>query len=359
MIKLPVSIGEALDKLTILEIKCSRITDPERVVHCRKEYELLKEDLSSYIDRFPFQYRQLYAVNDDIWVMQDDIRMRPDPLKCVSILDKNDMRFRIKDNINALAKSYVREQKGYSPRRALFIGHLGLGDHIGLIGAVRYIAQQHDVTIVIAKEHNAENVASFFRDNDTIKIHSVKTGFLPGRLPHGNIPGECVEYNPIDFDHVYRSGVYVSAPHEMSELPHCFYRDMGMDPNIRHSHFHIPVTPEAKALYESIGGAPYIFVQHQSSSNYTDNLVTWDRNEILTIDPNINMYPEGHPFHTLASAFVNKPFIEYVEVIKHAKEIHVPDSSFYCLACYLPLDASVKKCYNRETGAVIETYNFT
>ena len=359
MIRLPVSIGEAIDKLTILDIKCRRIDDPERLQHCKHEYDLLYAELVDYVKEFPFQYRQLYEINESIWKMQDEIRVRVDAQKCVDILDKNDMRFRIKDNLNRLSRSYIREQKGYPIRKALVISHLGLGDHINLIGAVRYIAQQYDETIVVVLTRNAENVASFFSDNPSIKFRPVTMGYIPGKWPNGDTPGECIEYDPGEFHGVYRSGFYTGPRHDMSELPHCFYKDMGMDPAIRHTHFYIPITVEAKTLYEKVKDQPYIFVQHQSSDSYTTDLIKWNRDEILTIDPNYNMYPNGHVWHELAQEFVNKPFIQYVEVIKHARELHLPDSSFYCLACYLPLDATVKKCYNRETGAVIEKYNFT
>jgi hypothetical protein len=45
--------------------------------------------------------------------------------------------------------------------------------------------------------------------------------------------------------------------------------------------------------------------------------------------------------------------------IRNADEVHVADSSFYCLARYLPLKACVKICYDRETGKPSEMYKFT
>jgi hypothetical protein len=356
MLHLPVSVGEAVDKLTILDIKCKRIADVEKRQYCKAEYDLLYEQLKSYVESIPFYYKQLYTVNDAIWVMQDDIRANPDPHKCVEILDKNDMRFRIKDVINRACKSYIREQKGYPARRALVIGHMGIGDHIGLIGAVRYIAMQHDETVVVCKRHYAENVQSFFSDNPTIKLWVVDNAYTIA--PSNTRRGEVVDYDPDDWTHVYRSGFYTLPHSGFEDLPKNFYIDMGLDPEIRHSHFHIPISENAKAMYAKIQDQPYIFVQQRSSSHITD-LVRWDINEILTVDPNINVYPEGHAWYSLAQSFVNQPFIDYTEVIKHAKEIHTIDSSFYCLACYLPLDATVKRCCDRETGTLIPKYNFS
>lgn len=355
MIHLPVSIGEALDKLTILDIKCQKIQDPAKRAHCQTEYDMLHKDLASYIESNAFYYARLRDVNHQIWEMQDDIRVRPDPQKCVEILDKNDMRFRIKDVINQNVRSYIREQKGYPVRRALVIGHMGLGDHIGLIGAVRYIAMQHDETFVVCKRHYARNVAALFADNPTIKLWVVDEAYT--KQPTLTSAGEIVPVDPTKFASVYRSGYYVYPNHGFDPLPICFYQDMGLDPEIRHSHFYVPITQSAKDMYERIKDIPYIFVQQMSSSR-TTSIVTWDLDSILTIDPNLNLYPEGHKWYDLANSFVNKEFIDYTLVLQHAKEIHTVDSSFYCLACYLPLDAEVKRCYARETGDFIPTYTF-
>lgn len=356
MIRLPVSIGEALDKLTILDIKCQKIQDPTKQTHCRREYEALRTELASYMDSNSFYYNRLRDVNLQIWEMQDDIRERPDPQKCVDILDKNDMRFRIKDAINQSVQSYFREQKGYPTRRALVIGHLGLGDHIGLVGAVRYIAMQHDETVVVCKRQNAKNVAALFADNPSIKLWPVDASYTTNATPTS--AGEVVPVDPAKFVGVYRSGFYAYPNHGFDNLPVCFYLDMGLDPEIRHTHFHVPTTQGAADMYARVKDIPYIFVQQRSSS-HTTPLVTWDTTATLTIDPNLNVYPEGHRWHALAQSFVNKEFLDYTLLIQNAKEIHTVDSSFYCLAAYLPLKSEVKRCYARETGAFISTYTFT
>jgi hypothetical protein len=355
MIRLPVSIGEAVDKLTILDIKVQKIQDPTKKAYCQQEYDLLLEELSPYLEAHAFSYSCLRYVNLQIWEMQDDIRVRPDPQKCVEILDKNDMRFRIKDAINQAARSHIREQKGYPVRRALVIGHLGIGDHIGLIGAVRYIAMQHDETVVVCRRQYSGSIASFFADNPTIKFWPVDTDYII--RPTSTSAGEVVPVDSNKFTNVYRSGFYVHPHHVHNDLPKCFYYDMGLDPEIRHTFFHVPTTQEARDLYAQIADQPYIFVQQRSSSHITP-LVTWDTNEILTIDPNINLYPEGHRWHSLAESFVNRDFLSYTLTIQNAKEIHTVDSSFYCIACYLPLKSEVKRCYARETGAFIPTYTF-
>lgn len=354
MITLPVSLGEAIDKLTILDIKCRKIKES---ADSRREYDLLSEQLKEFVVQFEYQYRILRTINESIWDMQDEIRAmeRPNGEKCIEILNKNDMRFRIKDNINKLAKSYLREQKGYPVRRALFLGHLGLGDHIGLNGAVRFAALQHDEVVVAVKHTNYEAVKSMYADNPAIKFVVIPGGYVV--QPTNTSAGECCVYDPSDFTSVYRSGFYAYPRNEMDELPHCFYRDMGMDPSIRHIYFHIAHTPTSRDLFNRLNGMPYVFVQQKSSDRFTP-LVTWDKDTILTIDPNVNVYPPEHPWHSLAQEFVNRPFMDYVDTLENASEVHTVDSSFYCLACYLPLKATVKQCYARDTGILIPSYTF-
>jgi hypothetical protein len=357
MIRLPVSIGEALDKLTILEIKLQKIRDPSKRSYVQTEHDVLHAELTPYLETHAFTYARLREVNLQIWEMQDDIRVRPDPQKCVDILDKNDVRFRMKDIINQTTASAIREQKGYPTRRALFIGHMGLGDHIGLIGAVRYIAMQHDETVVACLEKNLKNLASIYADNPTIKLFPLENPFF--KWSYETDSGVALVYDPADFAHVYKSGQYLPDRPQRSEgLPSCFYLDMGLDPILRHTYFYIPTTRRAKEMYAWLDGRDYIFV-HQTSSTNTTPLVSWDIDKTLTIDPNTNLYPADHYWHRIAQIFVEQPFLDYRLVLQNAKEIHAVESSFYCLACYIPLKAVVKRCYARDTGAFISTYDFT
>lgn len=353
MITLPVSLGEAVDKLTILDIKCRRIKSSE---DSQRERDILREKLADSLNTFAYHYGLLTRVNEEIWDMQDEIRAMsvPDGQKCIDILNKNDMRFRIKDVINALSKSYIREQKGYAPRRALFLGHLGLGDHIGLNGAIRYAALLHDETYVVVKKTNFATVSSMFADMPSIKFIQVENAY---RSPDDK-RNEAVQYAPGDFVTVYRSGFFVEDPQPMDDLPSCFYRDMKLDPAIRRTYFHIPRRESADALYAPLRDRNYVFVQQKSSDNFTP-LVTWSIDDVLTIDPNTNVYPEGHQFYDIAQSFVNRPFLDYCIVLEHADEIHTVDSAFYCLACYIPTRAHVKRCYSRETGAFMPSYSFT
>jgi hypothetical protein len=241
---------------------------------------------------------------------------------------------------------------------ALFICNLGLGDQIDMIGAVRYLSQFHTEIHVACSKNTVDTLSEFYSDNPKIIVESIdeepfKRIWIWKDLTFYN------QYIPRNVD-VYRSGGYKYEANTIKfdyEIPKCFYKDLGLDLSIEHSYFHIPENKKSKELYQKVKDIKYIFTQQKSSSHFTP-LVTWDINERFTIDPNINLYSEDHHWYELANHFVNKPFPYYTDTIIHASELYIVNSSFRCLAAHLPLEATVKKCYNRETGEHIPEWTF-
>lgn len=121
-VELKVSIGEAIDKITILDIKVSKIKD-ERKNDVLVEYNYLYNKLKEQIKIFKFHYDLLLDVNTKIWDLQDEIRTNHDNFisKCENVLFLNDARFILKNKINTLSNSKFREQKGYTKRKVLII----------------------------------------------------------------------------------------------------------------------------------------------------------------------------------------------------------------------------------------------
>jgi len=114
---LPVSLGEAIDKLTILDIKLERITD-SRIQDVKKEYDLLYEKLKDFLIKYNDLYQSMKKVNTLIWVMMDVLRdgksSNEEYLKvCKECIEYNDIRFRVKNKINYISNSSLKEQKGY------------------------------------------------------------------------------------------------------------------------------------------------------------------------------------------------------------------------------------------------------
>lgn len=118
LLTLPVSIGEGVDKLTILDIKLSNIKDTNRLADVKKEYEALTKSLETYILKCSRQYNLLKHINSTIWKLEDEIREELSDERCAkvakSIAYENDCRFRTKDKINKMCSSELKEQKGYA-----------------------------------------------------------------------------------------------------------------------------------------------------------------------------------------------------------------------------------------------------
>jgi hypothetical protein len=77
MIKIPVSIGEIIDKLSILQIKKNKINNFEKLKLINKEFELLYEISSHYLgdDEILKLYHQLIEVNSKLWEVEDELRI--------------------------------------------------------------------------------------------------------------------------------------------------------------------------------------------------------------------------------------------------------------------------------------------
>jgi len=123
-VTVPVSYGEAADKLTILAIKSERIADPAQVANVRKEHALLEAALFGAITRsaeFDALFAKLKAINETLWDIENDIRRhetRGDFGESFvrlarAVYQNNDERAAIKRAINKLLGSELNEEKSY------------------------------------------------------------------------------------------------------------------------------------------------------------------------------------------------------------------------------------------------------
>jgi hypothetical protein len=265
--------------------------------------------------------------------------------------------------IEHIRKSMIINSKNVN--RALFLCNIGLGDQIDMIGAVRYLSQFHNQIYVPCFNQNIKTLSEFYSDNSKVVLIAIdEEWYTRNWLYTSSLKGEkqyeLINYNPSDYTVVYRTGWFKQQHSDMwpdYNIPKCFYKDLDLDLSIEHSYFHIPENLESKKVYETVKDIDYIFV-HQRSSDYFTSLVTWDIDQIFTIDPNVNLYSEGHHWYDLARNFVKRPFPHYTDTIINASEVHLVNSSFRCLAAHLPLKASIKKCYARKTGKHIPEWTF-
>ena len=120
-----VSIGELLDKISILEIKQEKIKDPEKLRFISNEHSILKKQLDDNIksdDKMKDLFQSLKKINAKLWVIEDDKRQCE---KVKNFGEKfiklsrdvhflNDDRAKIKLEINNYTGSAIKEIKEYT-----------------------------------------------------------------------------------------------------------------------------------------------------------------------------------------------------------------------------------------------------
>ena len=120
-----VSIGELLDKISILEIKQEKIKDPEKLKFISNEYSILKKQLEDNIksdDKLDGLYKSLKEINSKLWVIEDEKRQcekdKDFGKKFIKLSRDvhflNDDRAKIKLEINNHTGSRIKEIKEYT-----------------------------------------------------------------------------------------------------------------------------------------------------------------------------------------------------------------------------------------------------
>lgn len=170
---LPVSMGEAIDKLTILDIKLDKIKDQRRN-DVKKEYDMLYEKLSVFIQTYQSLYKQMKHINLLIWDMMDKLRDgKLDDhsyfIECKRCVEYNDIRFRVKNKINDKAKSSLKEQKGYLVNKL----QININDDVDIsliLKPIKYLSMVKD--IVFLNTNNATLKSILEEDSNVIFMSS-------------------------------------------------------------------------------------------------------------------------------------------------------------------------------------------
>tara|TARA_B100001057_G_scaffold412907_1_gene429229 strand:- start:885 stop:1274 length:390 start_codon:yes stop_codon:yes gene_type:complete len=124
-VQINISVGELIDKITILQIKKEKITNLEKVEKVSYELQLLENSLNSFEKSKKNELEnlmiELKKINQKLWVIEDDIRLLEKNKKfdnnfiglARSVYITNDERFEIKNKINRLFSSDIEEVKSY------------------------------------------------------------------------------------------------------------------------------------------------------------------------------------------------------------------------------------------------------
>lgn len=173
-LSLPVSLGEAIDKLTILDIKCNKIQD-NRKKNVENEYNILYEKLKDFIEKYNELYNSMKKINIIIWKQMDDLRdnaiFDENYMKlCKECIDSNDIRFRIKNKINLISNSFLKEEKSYKINRLLIELNCSEEYFSLFIEPIKYFSYIYDEIIVNSSKNIGLIKEKFYYDN-TIKYN--------------------------------------------------------------------------------------------------------------------------------------------------------------------------------------------
>jgi hypothetical protein len=144
---LEVSLADGLDRLTILEIKKSKITSPEKLAEIQKEIEALHE-FAPFKKEYAFHYGLLLYTNLQVWNSMDKVNATEMDNRntlefaCLAakVYDYNDQRFRIKRLLNTMSNSALKEQKSYGSRHVL----VTVRDVYACIPVINYLSVYYD-----------------------------------------------------------------------------------------------------------------------------------------------------------------------------------------------------------------------
>lgn len=249
-VKLEISLGEAIDKLTILDIKKNKIHDVRKIdVEC--EFTYLLTELKTYVTKYNYYYTILKRTNLLIWELQDTLRSKNCEQSnyyaiCDEILNLNDSRYLVKKKINEICRSNLKEQKGYSVRILDVLLNCDIDTINILNGAIRYYSFFYDEIKILSRSENIIHLTQTFNDDPFITIISVDMSTSGEYITEH----DCITVNNSDIklkllhsffsknnnsknnNNIYDNTTYSK---EINEI----YRKLGMNVSIFHDYNHV------------------------------------------------------------------------------------------------------------------------
>jgi hypothetical protein len=325
-----VTMGDALDRLTILDIKLQRILDEDKIQMIKNTRINLMNCIKNFEE---YDYRILKLINTELYNAEEKVYNGSDNIEDYKIIKTwNTMRVNIKKYIDNKTLSDMIEQKGYKKKIGIFIGHMGYGDVLLLNGAIRYCSFKVDELYLVEAANNIKNIQLIFNDIQNLKI-----------ITEQEI--DMIEKQITDDIIYFKSGLHLNKnclQNPNYNITTDFYKELNIPKNIMFDFFYIPQYIETLKPPKT----DYIFVQTKSSSHDNKAIISWNINDILTIDSNTNLYSTTDLFFDTANNFINKPIAYYVDLLRNAKEIHVVDSCFACFVFSMNLKNVIY--YNRN-----------
>ena len=174
----PISIGEIIDKITILQLKQQFIKDKTKLVDISYELDLLNPLVESYIKKYNSHFKYLKWVNKEIWE-QNELRTKINDKEIVKnmivdIMIDNDARFRLKNRLNYLLDSAVKEHKSYNNKICILL----IDDvKIDMTGLINYLSIHNDELNIIVKNLEQKYIINHLKLDNSLNIFTIKSDF--------------------------------------------------------------------------------------------------------------------------------------------------------------------------------------
>jgi hypothetical protein len=174
---LEVSIGEAIDKMSILEIKYKEIKDEDRRKNVQNEITMLRKRLDVFITSYKYYYDCLYKINKKIWDLTDQVK-EVETNKEIryqlfeEIFNLNEQRFRVKSKLNTITSSSIKEQKSYSTSVKNIAPLKSVSEYKQYEGYIRYLSLLYDIILINCDVIIIDLVKQIFQDDPHIKLQS-------------------------------------------------------------------------------------------------------------------------------------------------------------------------------------------
>ena len=297
--KIEVSLGEAIDKYSILELKLKKINDMNKQVEIKKELCALVECVV-YKKSLPFHYNLLLYINEQIWDMTNEIKSKTPEDSQFSIISNkifeyNQKRFRIKNWFNLLCDSSLKEQKSYASSSCKII--IENEETIyNKIAEIHYIALNYDnisfETPYIETIKRLFNIPTFVNNTNEPTIINLQTYEI-----NEIINKEYFELEPINY---LVGGMFGDFIHSLSVVNEYFYK-MGRKGNIYISNkgdsFRFGLENTYKDTYDTLIKQPYIksYLIYNYNNIHID-LTAW-RDDLFTVLDNNSICNWGHVYN--------------------------------------------------------------
>jgi hypothetical protein len=271
--------------------------------------------------------------------------------------------------------------------KVCLLPHFGLGDLICMIPVIQYLTTLYDEVKVVCLEKNINNIKTLFKDNKKV-MFLIHNRLNPINI-YNNEPiiegyndiypfneekykDELVGYN------ILRVGIHKYFFEKNNKIkltddyihncpPFNYYKQLNIPYSIFWNNIHMPnleIDSLTNILKENEINN-YVFI-HNTVSNVHGELFTKEllfnkfslnSEKVLFINSNINMYSKDSSYYNIAEYFINRPILDYKNILINADYLFLTNSSFFCFCLHLPIKTSNMYAFERNRYSLDYIYD--